>query len=146
MKKSVRFSATLFAIFVILGAAGCTICPDQTPTYIEGTYYRTLPPDDNTFDFVQFASNGAFTYVNITPDVPGMTTARDVYDGIAERWLEPYNVAGHTGNYVIIEGRLYVNYMVHESMPEMSLSGNYSEGLVIINGPGGEAWNYLPLP
>lgn len=145
MKKSVRLAGTIVAMFLILGAAGCTICPDQTPTYIEGTFYRTLPPDDNTFDFVQFASNGAFTYVNITPGTTGMT-AREVYDDIAVNWLEPYNVAGHTGNYVVIEGRLYVNYMAHEAVPEMSRTGNYSEGLVIINGPGGEAWNYVPLP
>lgn len=132
----------LTGLLPVLLFAGCVPCPSVAPAYLEGTFYRMT--GTNTFDYVQFTSNGFLGYVTITPEIAGMDAVQ-VYEEIAVAWLEPFNVPGHTGNYVLLGDDLYLNYEPHESVPALNLTGTYASGQVTIYGPGGEMWEYGPL-
>ena len=102
-------------------AVSCQLSSANTPTYVEAIYYLEYQdPAMNgmtTFIYIQLYYHGVFTFVDITPESPTPSTVVDTYDQIAVAWLEPYGVPYHTGNYVILGDRIYLNY------PPMGLNG-----------------------
>jgi hypothetical protein len=150
MKTNRAYIVMICLITTAFLLSSCEICPAQPsmPTYIRGIYSRPFGDPNATsyssYDYLKFYPAGIFTYVNVEAHQTGLT-ASEVYNQIAIEWLQANNVPGHTGNYVIIGDKIYMNYASHEATSEMSLSGTYTASGITIHGSNNETWVYTLL-
>jgi len=122
------FQLTALLLLTALLVSGCQLSPAPAPTYIEGIYYQTLPDPNQKdlayFGYIQLYKYGVFTFFGTSQSVPPSTVV-SVYESIAVSWLVPDAVPYHTGNYVILGSRIYLNYPAMGNPP---LSSAYTAG------------------
>ena len=124
---------SMFVLVALISASCQILSPTGTPTYVEAIYYTEYQdPSMNgktTFGYLQFYYHGFFTFVGITPQGPTPMTVVETYDQIAVTWLKLNEVPDHTGNYVILGDRIYINYPpmgLNDIFPATQSSGTYS--------------------
>lgn len=143
----------LLSLFLFLGlvSLSCQIsAPAASPTYVEAIYYRTYPTPGTTgktdFQFLQLYYHGVFTFVDIGQS--SAMTVEQVHDQIAVSWLEPNAVPDHTGNYVILGNRIYLNYppVGADAFPATQSSGTYSASRINLSNADCSSVEYLRYP
>ena len=144
------FQLTTLLLLTALLVSGCQICAAPTPTYVEGIYYQTGTDQNGStfFSYTQLFQYGVFTFVGTT--IPGTgNTVVGVYESIAVSWLVPYAVPYHTGNYVILGSRIYLNYPAMGNpplSPAYTATGTYAPEKIDFTNPDGSTDEYLRYP
>jgi hypothetical protein len=146
------FQLTTLLLLTVLLVSGCQLSPALAPTYTEGIYYQTLPDPNQKdmayFGYIQLYKYGVFTFFGTSQSVPPSTVV-SVYESIAVSWLVPDAVPYHTGNYVILGSRIYLNYPAMGNpplSPAYTATGTYTPEKITYTELDGSQSEYLRYP